>query len=66
MTLVPPTSRPVARFTARLQIYGAFETVDTFALELELMQGSDLFDRLTESGPVPENHARHIALQVAG
>ena len=28
-----------------IQIFGAYETVDNFALELELMQDEDLFDR---------------------
>ena len=32
-------------FLLFIQIFGAYETVDNFALELELMQDEDLFDR---------------------
>ena len=37
-----------------VQIYGACETVDTFCVEMELMEERDLFDRLSQDGVFSE------------
>ena len=44
-----------------VQIYSAFETLDQFVLELELMQSRDLFDKMSAEGsptltPTPTSH----------
>ncbi len=43
------------------EIYGMFETVDGFALELEMMQHFNLFDRLQSLGPFPEVYVQQVS-----
>jgi len=47
-----------------VQIYGALETIDGFAIELELMQHIDLFDKLSRDGVFSESQAQQVVLQL--
>ena len=48
------TAEALTKSAPIVQIYGACETVDTFCLELELMEERDLFDRLSQDGVFSE------------
>lgn len=47
-----------------VQLFSVFETVNGLALELELMQSKDLFDRLAEEGPFSEQQVKQIVYQL--
>eukprot|EP01041_Mallomonas_annulata_P007679 gene7679-15723_t len=47
-----------------VEMYGAFETVDKFAMELELMQSSDLCDKLHELHKLTENEVQEVLKQI--
>jgi hypothetical protein len=47
-----------------VQIYGAFETMDGFAFELELMQHIDLYDKLSLGGLFTESETREVVIQL--
>lgn len=47
-----------------VQIFGAFETIDGFALELELMQHKDLFDKLSTEGLFTEEQVQDVVCQL--
>ena len=54
-----PTSRsPV------VSIFSVFETIEGFAVEMELMEQWDLFDKLSIDGVFPEDLAKHVVLQL--
>jgi hypothetical protein len=42
---------------------GAYETFDCFALELELMQPTDLFDRLSRDGVFSEKQTQQVKMR---
>ena len=54
-----PTSRsPV------VSIFSVFETIEGFAVEMELMEQWDLFDKLSKDGVFTEDLAKHVVLQL--
>lgn len=55
---------PVSPHFPICEIYGMFETVDGFALELEMMQHVNLFDHLVAQGRFPEPHVQLIVRQL--
>eukprot|EP01034_Spumella_vulgaris_P021453 gene21453-27486_t len=47
-----------------VEIYHIFETIDGFAIELELMNSLDLFDKLSVEGPMSELQVSYITAQL--
>jgi len=47
-----------------VDIYGAFESIDGFAFELELMQHNDLYDKLSFDGVFSEEETKEVVLQL--
>ena len=47
-----------------MSVFNVFESMDGFAVELELMEQFDLFDKLSQDGVFPEHTAQHVCLQL--
>jgi hypothetical protein len=68
-TALPATATATANTSSSaympvVEIFGIFETIDHFVLELELMQSIDLYDKLADVGRFAEEKVKGIILQV--
>lgn len=58
------SSTDMSQYFPIVQIYSVLETSEYFAMELELMEGMDLFDKLVADGRMKEDSVRSIMAQL--